>query len=160
MGCIPNGCAIIWIFARSIIFPKNTQCLNFDAGVLTVQFFFSQPCSVSQGSSWIEGLHVNGMLKNHRLAKHLADANFGEIRRQLLYKKNLYRNVVYVIDRFYPSSKLCSWCGMIHHELNLADRTFICPVCGFRINRDLNAAINLNKGGRLLCLNQLNSSHY
>ncbi len=96
----------------------------------------------------IEDLNVNGMLKNHTLAKHLADANFGEIRRQLAYKTELYGNTLNVVDRFFPSSKMCSCCGYIHAELTLTDRTYVCKRCGTVKNRDVNAAINLEKVGR------------
>ncbi len=87
------------------------------------------------------------MLKNHRLAKHIADANFGEIRRQLTYKAELYGNVLHVVDRFFPSSKQCSGCGNINVELTLTDRTYMCTRCGMVKNRDLNAAENLNRAG-------------
>lgn len=95
----------------------------------------------------IEDLHVNGMLKNHSLAKHIADANFGEIRRQLVYKSILHGNRLNLIDRFFPSSKQCSGCGDIKKDLNLTNRTYLCVRCGMSIDRDLNAAINLNKVG-------------
>ncbi len=95
----------------------------------------------------IEDLYVNGMLKNHHLAKHLADVNFGEIRRQLVYKAELYGNVLHVVDRFFPSSKLCSRCGQIKTELTLTDRTYVCQQCGMVEDRDRNAAENLNRAG-------------
>jgi putative transposase len=96
----------------------------------------------------IEDLHVNGMLKNHTLAKHLADASFGDVRRQLTYKAELYGNMLNVVARFFPSSKQCSCCGNINAELTLTDRTYICKVCGMVKDRDLNAAINLEQVGR------------
>jgi putative transposase len=95
----------------------------------------------------IEDLHVNGMLKNHRLAKHLADATFGEIRRQLVYKTTLYGNRLTIVDRFFPSSKLCSCCGAMKMDLNLTNRTYVCERCGMVNDRDLNAAENLNRAG-------------
>jgi putative transposase len=95
----------------------------------------------------IEDLHVNGLLKNHRLAKHLADANFGEIRRQLAYKTILHGNMLAIVDRFFPSSKRCSACGQINTELTLHDRTYVCPHCGIIKDRDLNAAENLYRAG-------------
>ena len=91
----------------------------------------------------IEDLHVNGMLKNRKLAKHIADANFAEIRRQLTYKAQLSGQALIVADRWFPSSKTCSRCGAIHPTLTLADRMFVCPACGHRQDRDLNAAVNL-----------------
>jgi putative transposase len=91
----------------------------------------------------IEDLHVNGMLKNHKLAQAVSDSTFGEIRRQLQYKAKRYGTYLVVIDRFYPSSKTCSACGWVDEDLSLADRTFICHDCGLVIDRDLNAAINI-----------------
>jgi putative transposase len=95
----------------------------------------------------IEDLNVNGMLKNHTLAKHIADANFGEIRRQLTYKVELYRNTLFIVDHFFPSSQLCSCCGHLKAELTLTDRTYVCKVCGMRKDRDVNAAENLHRAG-------------
>lgn len=92
----------------------------------------------------IEDLHVKGMLKNQKLSRAISDIGFGEIRRQLEYKAKLRGCEVYVVDRFYPSSKTCSSCGEVKEkgELKLGDRVFKCE-CGFEIDRDLNAAINL-----------------
>lgn len=97
----------------------------------------------------IEDLNVSGMLKNHKLAKHIADANFGEIRRQATYKSRLRVNDVRVAERFFASSQLCSQCGVQHHGLTLNDRVFVCPSCGHVLDRDWNAAINLDnyRGG-------------
>ena len=91
----------------------------------------------------IEDLHVNGMLKNHKLAQAVSDSNFGEIRQQLEYKSNLYGTHLVVIDRFYPSSKTCSCCGWIATEQSLADRVFVCHDCGYVADRDYNAAKNI-----------------
>ena len=63
------------------------------------------------------------------------------------YKAKLRNCVVIIANRFYPSSKTCSCCGKIKNDLKLADRVFVCD-CGFHANRDLNAAMNLNKYGR------------
>jgi putative transposase len=93
----------------------------------------------------IEDLHVAGMLKNHKLAQAIADSNFGEIRRQLAYKAEQHGVELLIVNRFYPSSKTCSACGWIDERLTLADRTFMCQICGLVIDRDLNAAINLLK---------------
>jgi putative transposase len=91
----------------------------------------------------IEDLQVSGMLKNHKLAQAVADSNFGEIRRQLIYKAQLYGTHLVVVDRFYPSSKTCSGCGYIKDELALQERTYVCESCGLVLDRDVNAAINL-----------------
>ena len=91
----------------------------------------------------IEDLHVSGMLKNHRLAQAVSDSNFGEIRRQLTYKAEIYGTHLVIIDRFYPSSKTCSSCGYVTPELALQERTYVCEACGMVLDRDHNAAINL-----------------
>jgi putative transposase len=92
----------------------------------------------------IEDLHIKGMLKNHKLARAISDIGFGEFRRQLEYKSDMRGNVLFVADRFYPSSKKCSSCEKVKQHLTLKDRMFSCR-CGFSIDRDLNAAINLEK---------------
>jgi len=91
----------------------------------------------------IEDLNVKGMMKNHNLARAIANVNFGELRRQIEYKARWRGSEVVVADRWYPSSKTCSHCGSIRDELKLSERIFRCPECGFEIDRDLNAAINL-----------------
>jgi putative transposase len=92
----------------------------------------------------IEDLNASGMAKNHRLAQALNDASFGLFRTFLTYKAKLYGNRIVVADRFYPSSKTCSVCGLVKDQLLLGERTFHCE-CGLRIDRDLNAARNLVK---------------
>jgi len=93
----------------------------------------------------IEDLNVKGMLKNHNLAKAISNIGFHEFRRQLEYKCAWYGKELIVADRFYPSSKLCSCCGNKKDELELKDRTYICDNCGLKIDRDLNASINLEQ---------------
>ena len=95
------------------------------------------------GGICIEDLNVQGMMKNHRLAKSIADASFYEFRRQLEYKAFENGNIVYIADRFYPSSKKCSSCGSVKAKLDLNERTYYCDHCGLVIDRDLNAAVNL-----------------
>jgi putative transposase len=93
----------------------------------------------------IEDLHVSGMLQNHHLAQAIGDVGFYEFKRQLLYKASWYGSRVILADRWEPSSKRCSGCGWLDAELTLADRTFHCEACGLVLDRDLNAAINLEK---------------
>ena len=90
----------------------------------------------------IEDLNVKGMQRG-RLAKSVSDMAFGELRRQIEYKAAVNGTEITVADRFYPSSKTCSWCGEKNDNLTLRDRLFVCPKCGKVINRDLNAALNL-----------------
>jgi len=91
----------------------------------------------------IEDLHVKGMLANHKLAQAVSDSNFGEIRQQLEYKSSWHSVHLVVVDRWFPSSKMCSACGWIDEDQDLSDRTFICHECGLVLDRDLNAAINI-----------------
>ncbi|MBD3260715.1 MAG: IS200/IS605 family element transposase accessory protein TnpB, partial [Candidatus Altiarchaeales archaeon] len=94
----------------------------------------------------LEDLNVSGMMKNHKLAGAVADASFYEIKRQLQYKTSWYGGKVIEVDRFFPSSKLCSSCGCLKEDLTLQDRIYICD-CGLSIDRDLNASINLEHYG-------------
>ncbi len=93
----------------------------------------------------IEDLNVAGLLRNHHLAQAIGDVGFAELRRQLTYKAAWYGCRVVVASRWEPSSKTCSGCGWVDDELSLADRTLHCEQCGLRLDRDLNAAINLSK---------------
>ena len=84
-----------------------------------------------------------GMLKNQRLAQALSDASLSEFHRQLRYKADWYGGSVQAVDRFFPSSKVHNGCGGYKGDLELSDRVWICPVCGKRVERDLNAARNI-----------------
>jgi putative transposase len=91
----------------------------------------------------VEDLNVAGMLRNRRLARRIADAGFGEIRRQLTYKTQRHATRMIVASRWYPSSKTCSGCGAVKAKLPLHVRTYECDACGLVIDRDDNAALNL-----------------
>lgn len=91
----------------------------------------------------LEDLNVSGMMSNGNLALSISDCGFYEFRRQLEYKAKKFGCQLIFADRWYPSSKLCSSCSHKHSELTLKDREFVCPECGFEMDRDLNAAINL-----------------
>jgi putative transposase len=95
----------------------------------------------------IEDLNVSGMKKNHKLARVVSGASFGEIRRQLTYKSEWYGPRLIVADRFFPSSKTCSGCGNVKLILDLGTRTYECEECSLVINRDLNASLNLRSYG-------------
>lgn len=95
------------------------------------------------GTIVVEDLNVAGMLRNRRLARHIADAGFGEIRRQLAYKTEWGGGRLLVADRWYPSSKTCSGCGAVKTKLALSEREYECDACGLVIDRDRNAARNL-----------------
>lgn len=90
----------------------------------------------------IEDLNVSGMMKNHKLASAIADSGFAEFRRQLDYKAEWYGSEIVVIDRFYPSSQLCSRCGC-RQAMPLDLRQYNCSNCAISLDRDVNAAINI-----------------
>ena len=89
------------------------------------------------GTVIVEDLNINGMVKNHNLAKSVQDASMAEFIRQLSYKTNVVK-----IDRWFPSSQLCSCCGH-RQDMPLSIRVYECPECGMAIDRDLNAARNI-----------------
>ena len=91
----------------------------------------------------LENLNVSGMLKNHRLAQAIADVGMGEFGRQMAYKGEWYGCEVLFADRFYSSTKTCSACHHVKDSISLSERMFKCEACGFEIDRDLNASINL-----------------
>lgn len=91
----------------------------------------------------IENLNVQGMMKNRHLSKAIAQQNFYYFKTKLDLKCKINNIELRIVDRWYPSSKTCSSCGCIKSDLKLSDRVYICPDCGFEIDRDLNAAINL-----------------
>lgn len=93
----------------------------------------------------IEDLNVKGMMKNKHLSKSVSRQGFYEIRRQLEYKCKWNGIELVIADRWYPSSKTCSDCGSVKHDLKLSDRTYICKECGLVIDRDYNASINLSR---------------
>jgi putative transposase len=95
------------------------------------------------GTIVVEDLHVRGMLANRRLARHVADASFAEIRRQLTYKTEWHGGTLIVADRWFASSKTCSECGAVKAKLALSEREYVCEACGTILDRDVNAAVNL-----------------
>jgi putative transposase len=93
----------------------------------------------------VEDLNVSGMMKNKHLSKAIQQQCFAEFIRQIEYKCE-YNGIEFQrADTWYPSSKTCSGCGSIKKDLKLKDRVYVCPVCGLEIDRDFNAAINLER---------------
>ncbi|HEV2918516.1 MAG TPA: IS607 family element RNA-guided endonuclease TnpB, partial [Actinomycetota bacterium] len=95
------------------------------------------------GAVVVEHLNIAGMLRNHGLARRIADAGWGELRRQLGYKTAWAGGTLVQADTFYPSSKTCSGCGHVKAKLPLSERTYRCERCGLVLDRDENAARNL-----------------
>jgi putative transposase len=99
--------------------------------------------AVEYGQVVAEDLNVAGMLRHRRLARHIADAGFGQIRRQLAYKTTWHGSQLLLASQWYPSSKTCSGCGAVKAKLPPSARVFSCQVCGVVLDRDRNAAANL-----------------
>jgi len=95
----------------------------------------------------IENLRVKNMVKNHKLAKSINDVSWSIFTEMLKYKSEWYGRELIRVDTFYPSSKLCSNCGNKKETLLLQTRIYNCDKCGFSLDRDLNAAINIRNQG-------------
>ena len=93
----------------------------------------------------MEDLNVKGMMQNKHLSRSIAEMGFYDFIRIMKYKCEESGIKFFQVDRFFPSSKTCSHCGCVHKGLKLSDRTFECPECGFTIDRDFNAAMNLER---------------
>lgn len=94
-----------------------------------------------------EDLNVKGMIKNHKMSKHIADASWGNFVTLLQYKCDWYGKELVKVNRFYPSSKTCGGCGWINQDLKLSDREWTCNSCGVIHDRDVNASMNILKEG-------------
>ena len=91
----------------------------------------------------IEDLNVSGMMKNKHLSKAIQQQKLYEFRRQLEYKCKWNNIELRIVDRYFPSSKLCHECGSIKKDLKLSDRIYVCLECGNKIDRDYQASLNL-----------------
>lgn len=110
-----------------------------------VNKFVSELIEQNPRSITIEDLNVKGMMRNRHLSKAVAQQNFYSFRMKLESKCKQHDIELRIVDRWYPSSKLCSNCGTIKKELNLSDRVYSCTECGLVIDRDIQASINLRE---------------
>jgi len=120
------------------LYRKLTNIRNNYIHQITTEIVKTKPSKIV-----LEDLNIKGLMKNKHNAKSIADSKWYEFKRQILYKAELYNIEVILANRFYPSSKTCSCCGNYKKDLKLKDRTYICGECGLKIDRDINAAINL-----------------
>jgi putative transposase len=107
----------------------------------------------------VEDLTVTNMVRNRRLARAISDSGWGAFRAMLACKAERAGRRLVVIDRWYPSSKLCSACGYLLAELALGTRMWVCPGCGARHDRDRNAATNILAAGRAVAACGADVSH-
>jgi putative transposase len=91
----------------------------------------------------LEDLAVSNLVRNRRLARHIADASWGELAQQIAYKAAWYGTDFAIAPRNFASTKTCSGCGWVHTQMSLKDRVFACRQCHLVVDRDLNAAVNL-----------------
>ena len=96
---------------------------------------------------FLEDLNIKGMVKNHKLAKHISDVSWGKFITMLEYKALWNDKNIIKIDRFFPSSKTCNSCGWVNQNLKLDMREWTCPSCKTKLDRDLNASKNILKEG-------------
>jgi putative transposase len=104
----------------------------------------------------LEDLHVKGMFKNHKLARAMADAGLGQLLRFFETKMQALGGQAIFVYRFFPSTKMCSGCGHVKKRMPLKYRTYCCLKCGLVVDRDLNAAINLEREARRILVEVLN----
>ncbi|WP_084207629.1 RNA-guided endonuclease TnpB family protein, partial [Staphylococcus microti] len=101
----------------------------------------------------IEDLNTKGMLRNHKLAKSISDVSWSRFVTQLQYKAEWYGRKIIKVDKWFPSSQICSKCGHKDDKKSLEIREWTCPVCHTYHDRDINASRNiLNEGLRIMAL--------
>ena len=99
----------------------------------------------------MENLNVQGMLRNHKLAKAIQELGFYAFKNTLKNKAMMNHKFVIEVDRWFSSSKTCHKCGYVYNDLTLGEREWTCPICGTKHDRDINAAMNiLIEGQRML----------
>jgi len=95
----------------------------------------------------VKDLNVKSMIQNRYLAKSISDSGWSTFFRYLDYKAQWYGRELIKVDRFYPSSRICSNCGYVNKKLKISNRNWTCPVCGTKNDKHINASVNLYKVG-------------
>ena len=95
----------------------------------------------------VEDIDMKAMSRALHFGKSVMDNGYGKFREMLAYKLEMQGKQLVRVDRFYPSSKRCSCCGAVKKELGLGERSYVCS-CGNRMDRDINAAVNIREEGR------------
>ncbi|MCC3422329.1 MAG: transposase, partial [Microcoleus sp. PH2017_07_MST_O_A] len=132
--------------AQRLPILQRESSVGIDIGVksfatLSNNQVFDAPKPLKQAKTKL-ALNVSGMLANHKLAGAISDLGFYEFRRQLEYKCKMYGSQLVLVDRWFPSSKICANCGH-KKDMPLSVRTYDCPACGLSVDRDLNASLNI-----------------
>ncbi|MDR2833320.1 MAG: transposase, partial [Streptococcaceae bacterium] len=122
----------------SLLYKKLTDIRQNHLHQATSEIVKSKPFRIV-----METLNIKGMMKNKHLSKAIAAQKLFEFQRQITYKAQKFGIEVTKADKWFPSSKICSECGHKKVDLKLKDRTYYCSACHFKIDRDLNAALNL-----------------
>ena len=92
---------------------------------------------------FVEDLDIKKLLEQKKMSKHISDVSWSKFFEMLNYKCDWYGKELVKVDRFFPSSKTCSCCGCVKKELKLSQRVYKCENCGFELDRDHNAALNI-----------------
>ena len=121
-----------------LIYRRLTNIRNNYMHQITTELAKSKPRKIV-----MEDLNVSGLMKNKHLASAINEVKWYEFIRQMQYKSERYGIEFIQVPRYYPSSKTCYRCGYVKKDLKLKDRIYICLKCGWKIDRDLNAAMNL-----------------
>jgi putative transposase len=129
-----------WLAAKRQLSQAHARVANIRRNAL---HHLTSELAQTYGTVVVERLNIQGMLRNHRLARRIADAGWGELRRQLSYKTAWAGGSLVQANTFFPSSKTCSGCGHVKAKLPLSERTYRCERCGLVMDRDHNAARNL-----------------
>lgn len=127
---------------KQIVMVQKVHQRLFNIRINYINYIINELLKQNPSYITLEDLNIKGMMKNRHLSKAISKQNFYSFRNKLEYKCRWNGIELRIVDRFYPSSKLCNKCGSIKRDLKLSDRVYICD-CGYKEDRDLNASLNL-----------------